>query len=66
MSSEPRLPDYATMRRTMSRLSFGAGAGAIPCPSPSCQGTLVVTDDEMACEACASTEAPFPSTDRAN
>jgi hypothetical protein len=66
MSYEPRLPDYATMRRTMGRLSVGAGAGAIPCPNANCRGTLVVADGEMACDACASTKAPFPSTDRSN
>lgn len=66
MSSESRLPNYATMRRTMGRLSTGQGSGYIPCPNANCRGTLSVADEGMACTTCASTDAPFPSTDRSS
>lgn len=64
MSYEPRLPDYATMRRTMRRLSIDQGGRYIPCPNATCRGTLRSTGGEMACTACTSTSKPFPSTDR--
>lgn len=64
MSTEPRLPNFATMRRTMSRLSTWEDARSIPCPRSHCRGTLRVVDGEMSCDACAEARAPFPTTDR--
>lgn len=66
MSYEPRLPNYATMRRAMSRLSTGQDVGYIPCPHPQCRGTLRPVDNEMTCTICASDESPFPTTERTN
>lgn len=64
MSYEPRLPNFATMRQAMGRLSTGEDASYIPCPRPRCRGTLRVVDGEMSCDACAQADAPFPTTDR--
>lgn len=66
MSYESRFPDFATMRRTMGRLTADQGSGYIPCPDANCRGTLEVVDDEMACTACANGERPFPSTGRSS